>query len=132
MARDGSVGKQTFEQVEALIKQGRSKKQAFDQIASDSGRNAGTVAANYYRVARANGTTTPRRRRGKATATRATAAAATGRRTPRGASNGNGDIGRLTADLVKSVTQLAEAMKAQSQEVFDLRERLDGVRSLLK
>jgi hypothetical protein len=57
LARSGSVGKQIFEQVEALVKQGKSKTEAFAQIASDTGRNSGTVSANYYRVARASGTT---------------------------------------------------------------------------
>jgi hypothetical protein len=64
--RDGSVGKETFDQVEALLKQGKSKSEAFAQVASDSGKNAGTVSANYYRVARVNGTVKPRGRRRKA------------------------------------------------------------------
>src|SRR5207244_1186281 len=66
MARDGSVGRETFEQVTALLKQGKSKSEAFAQIASDTGRNAGTVSANYYRVARASGAVKPRKRRAKA------------------------------------------------------------------
>src|SRR5690349_4045852 len=53
--RDGSVGKETFEKVEALMKEGKSKTEAFAQVASETGKNAGTVSANYYRVARANG-----------------------------------------------------------------------------
>ena len=63
MPRNGSVGKETFEQVEALVKQGKSKNEAIAQVASDTGRNTGTVSANYYRVARANGVVKPRRRR---------------------------------------------------------------------
>lgn len=134
MPRDGSVGKETFDQVEALLKQGKSKSEAFAQIASDSGKNAGTVAANYYRVARANGSMRPRRRRTSATkaTSRSTARRATGRRTDRQSSNGSGEIDRLTAELVSNVQALAKAMQAQSQEVSDLRQRLDGVRSLLK
>jgi hypothetical protein len=38
MARDGSVGRETFEQVTALLKQGKSKSEAFAQIASDTGK----------------------------------------------------------------------------------------------
>jgi hypothetical protein len=34
MPRDGSVGSETFEQVESLVKQGKSKTEAFAQIAS--------------------------------------------------------------------------------------------------
>jgi hypothetical protein len=129
--RDGSVGKETFEQVEALLKQGKSKTEAFAQIASDSGKNPGTVAANYYRVARANGSMKPRRGRRKA-ATQPRAATPTAGRRGRQSSNGSGDIDRLTADLVSDVQALAKAMQAQSQEMSDLRQKLDGVRGLLK
>jgi hypothetical protein len=131
MPRDGSVGKETFDQVEALLKQGKSKSEAFAQVASDSGKNAGTVSANYYRVARANGTVKPRGRRRKA-ATPPRAARATAGRRGGQSSNGSGGIDRLTADLVINVQALAKAMQAQSQEVSDLRQKLDGVRGLLK
>ena len=125
MARDGSVGRETFEQVTALTKQGKSKSEAFAQIASDTGRNSGTVAANYYRVARANGAVKPRRRRGKATSSVKITAARRGR--PAASKNGP-DLDRLTGDLVKSVTALADAVKHQESEIADLRKRLDGVR----
>ena len=126
MARDGSVGKETFEQVEALVKQGKSKSEAFAQVASDTGRNTGTVSANYYRVARANGVVKPRRRRRPSTK----ATSRTPRtRTPRTASRGGpSHIDRLAADLVKSVTALADAIKSQQAEVASLRNRLEGVR----
>jgi hypothetical protein len=132
--RDGSVGRDTFERVEALRKDGTSKKAAFTQIAADTGKNIGTVSANYYRVARANGTVNPRPRRksGAMARSRATIALAAGGRRGRQNARGNGDVERLAADLVSKVEALARAMRAQSQEVADLRERLDGVRSLLK
>lgn len=134
MARDGSVGKETFEQVEALVKQGKRKSEAFAQVATDTGKNTGTVSANYYRVARANGTVKPRPRRSsaaKATSRPTTGRAAAGR-TGRQSASSDGDLDRLTADLVSNVQALAKAMQAQSQEVADLRQRLDGVRSLVK
>ena len=75
---------ETFEQVEALVKQGKSKTDAFAQVASDTGRNTGTVSANYYRVARANGVVKPRRRRrASTTATSRTPRTRTPRTTPR-------------------------------------------------
>jgi hypothetical protein len=124
MARDGSVGKETFEQVEALVKQGKSKSEAFAQVASDTGRNTGTVSANYYRVARANGVVKPRRR----PSTKATSRTPR-TRTPRTPSRGGpSHIDRLAADLVKSVTALADAIKSQQAEVASLRNRLEGVR----
>jgi hypothetical protein len=130
MARDGSVGKETFEQVEALLRQGKSKTEAFAQIASDTGRNAGTVSANYYRVARTNGAVKPRRRRrGSTKATSRTPGRRTAKATAR---RGSSDIDRLAADLVKSVTALADAIKGQEAEVATLRSRLEGVRQIVR
>jgi hypothetical protein len=128
MPRNGSVGKETFEQVEALVKQGKSKTEAFAQIASDTGRNTGTVSANYYRVARANGAVKPSRsRRASTKATSRTPRTKTTATTRRGTS----DIDRLAADLVKSVTALADAVTSQGAEVASLRSRLDGVRQAI-
>jgi hypothetical protein len=53
--RDGSVGRETFAAVEALIRQGRRKKEAFAEVAEASGRSQGTIATTYYRVAGQNG-----------------------------------------------------------------------------
>ncbi|HZX53059.1 MAG TPA: hypothetical protein VFE86_00175, partial [Ilumatobacteraceae bacterium] len=60
------------------------------------------------------------------------AAMSTAGRRGRQSSNGSGDIDGLTADLVSNVQALAKAMQAQRQEVSDLRQKLDGVRGLLK
>jgi hypothetical protein len=128
MARDGSIGKATFERVEQLAAEGKNKTDAFAQVAKETGRNAGTVSANYYRIARANGSVKPRRRRRKATTAAPRAAATNGRRT---AQTGSSDIDKLAADLVKSVQLLAAAVRAESREVEELRTRLEGVRSLL-
>lgn len=65
-AKRGSIGTEIFEQVEKMVaadKIGRTE--AFRRVATKSGRQQGTVAANYYRVARQRGTKlAPRRRRG--------------------------------------------------------------------
>jgi hypothetical protein len=141
--RDGSVGRETFEAVEALVRDDKNKSQAFQAIAEKTGRSAATVAANYYRVARASGAMKPRRGRGKAT----TGPGAKPRSTRRSARSDNSlqparvsaqdakglrDIDRLANELVQSVDELAAVMKAQTREVADLRQRLDGVRSLLE
>ena len=55
--KHGQVGPDTFEQVERLLaneKVGRTE--AIRRVASKSGRLFGTVAANYYRIARQRGT----------------------------------------------------------------------------
>jgi hypothetical protein len=132
--RDGSVGRETFEAVVALVKGGTKKMDAFNVVAERTSRSASTVAATYYRVARANGTAKPRRTPGSApkATSRPNASSAPARRGGRQSAGRTGDIDRLTADLVNNVQALAEAVQAQSQEVFELRQRLDGVRSRLR
>ena len=132
MPRTGVIGEQIFQQVEKLEKGGMSRTDAFKKISADSGRREGTVAANYYRVARkrAGGSLRPRRRSGGRRATTSTATTRT-RRASAASTTANGDVDALTRDLVRNVQALAAAMNAQAAEVKDLRARLDGVRKLL-
>jgi hypothetical protein len=52
----GTIGRQIFAQVEQLTAQGgMTRLAAFKRIAEASGRQVGTVAANYYRIARQKG-----------------------------------------------------------------------------
>jgi hypothetical protein len=129
MPRTGVIGEQIFAQVEKLEKGGMSRTDAFKKISADSGRREGTVAANYYRVARKRAGGSLRPRRGTRTR-RAAAAPATRTRRP-AAAGGNGDVDALTRSLVENVQALAAAMNAQAAEVKELRSRLDGVRKLL-
>lgn len=128
MPRTGVIGEQIFEQVEGLVKGGMSRTDAFKKISADSGRREGTVAANYYRIARkrAGGSLRPRR---KAGTTRR--AAATSRTRRAAATTGSSDIDALTRSLVQNVQALAAAMNAQAAEVRDLKSRLERARSLL-
>jgi hypothetical protein len=112
--RDGSVSAAEYGAVEALLSQGRNKKQAFEEVAADSDKNPGTVAANYYRFARQTGKIKPRRKR----ATTAPAAR-------------NDDVDAIAKDLVASVQALASAMKAQTAEIDEMRSRLDSLRKVL-
>ena|SRR6516225_6234311 len=132
MPRTGEIGEQIFEQVEALVAGGMNRTEAFAKISADSGRRAGTVAANYYRVARkrAGGSLRPRSRRKAARGGRASAKTTASRRgrKSRGAS---GDIDALTRELVANIEALAAAVKSQAAEVEELRGRLDGVKKLL-
>jgi hypothetical protein len=132
MPRTGVIGEQIFQQVEKLEKGGMSRTDAFKKISADSGRREGTVAANYYRVARkrAGGPLRPRRRTGGRRATTGTATTRT-RRASAASTTANGDVDALTRDLVRNVQALAAAMNAQAAEVKELRSRLDGVRKLL-
>ena len=130
MPRTGVIGEQIFEQVEGLVKGGMSRTDAFKKISADSGRREGTVAANYYRIARkrAGGSLRPRRRAG---ARRATSGTATRSRRAATSSAGSSDIDALTRSLVQNVQALAAAMNAQAAEVKDLKSRLERARNLL-
>ncbi len=134
MPRSGEIGEQIFDQVEKLVAGGMNRTEAFAKISADSGRRAGTVAANYYRVARKRaGGSLRKSKSGARRATRKAAPAARrgGRRTTRAAASSASDIDTLANALVKNVQALAEAVKAQAGEVSDLRKRLDGVKKLL-
>jgi hypothetical protein len=53
----GRIGEQIFEQVEKLVaSEGLTRTQAFERLSEETGRRSGTVAANYYRIARMRGT----------------------------------------------------------------------------
>jgi hypothetical protein len=138
MPRSGEIGEQIFDQVEKLVAGGMNRTEAFAKISADSGRRAGTVAANYYRVARkrAGGSLRPRKRKAGRPAGRAagatTAAAKRGARRGRAAaSSAAGDIDALASALVQNVQALAEVVKSQAGEVKELRKKLDGVKKML-
>jgi hypothetical protein len=153
VARDGSVGRATFERVNELVKEGLTKSQAFAKIAEETGRNSGTVSANYYRVARRSGAGKRRRRAATRTAaevavapgqTQAAKASGRGRSAksalkPRAATassptrsvEAGGSVEEIAAQLVKSVQELGRAVTAQQAEIDGLRERLNSVRRIL-
>ncbi|MGH7584295.1 MAG: hypothetical protein ACREL5_13825 [Gemmatimonadales bacterium] len=109
----GTIGQQIFQQVEQLTAGGAMKKlAAFKQIAEASGRQLGTVSANYYRVARQNGAPLRNRRGGRPPGT--------------GVS-----VSRVTTAL----QLVASALRAQEEELARLRGELaafEKVRELLK
>jgi hypothetical protein len=134
--RDGSVGRDTFDRVEALVKEGKTKTEAFKQIADATGKNSGTVAANYYRVARASGAVKPRKPRTKAAPARARrgrqrAAQSVRRPSSVGSGNGGGGVEQIVGQLVASVQALTEAVKSQDAEARELRGRLDELRGAI-
>jgi hypothetical protein len=119
---DGSVGRETFRAVEALVKQGRSKTAAFEQIAAETGRKVGAVSANYYRLARASGAVQP----GKRPENAATAAGGRRRRVAPGSgrpsrrvnsANEASVVDQIVGQLSATVQALTEAVKAQTAAV---------------
>lgn len=104
----GKIGHEIFDQVEKLVSsEGLSRTQAFQRLSDETGRRAGTVAANYYRVARQRGATLQPR-------------------TPRGA-RGKGRTGTgAEAALIKAqdaLRELSDAVKRQEKEIATLREQ---------
>lgn len=131
--RNGSVGRETFEAVEALLKQGKNKTGAFKLVAADTGRNVGSVQAAYYRGAHASGAEKPRTPRpiaAPATTSRGRQKAA--RRASRRSSvrqgNGNGNVDQIVSQLTANVAALTEAVKAQDAEIQSLKGRMASVR----
>jgi hypothetical protein len=109
-----------------------TKSQAFKQVAEGAGKNSGTVAAAYYRIASSNGTVKPRPRRAKAAGAPRARRQSGSRSVVLGRTAGTGQgVDQIVRQLVASVQALTEAVKAQDAEARELRSRLDGVRSLL-
>lgn len=110
----GNIGEQIFAEVEQLTANGGMKRlAAFKAIAERSGRQLGTVAANYYRVARKNGA--PLRARA-------------GRPSRNGRKAG-------PSTILSALKALQGAVEEQDRELARLREenqRLDQLRKLLK
>lgn len=110
----GSVGKEVFDRVEALLSQepGLSRSAAFERIGAEIGKAPGTVAASYYRVARSSGTTT---RPARVTAS--------------GEAKALGDNLR---DAVNAIITYLNRKEAEVEKLHDELERLNQIRSLLK
>lgn len=119
--RPGRVGNEIFEQVQSLIAdQKTTRTGAFKRIAEKTGRNEGTVAANYYRVARQRGVKLQKRRR------RGTVAAPAVR-----ASKGRPQSFGRASNMVQ---ELAQLIRQQSNEIERLRrenQRFQEIRRLL-
>jgi hypothetical protein len=100
----GEIGRQTFEAVQKLVRQGNRTTEAFARVAEQTGRSAATVATAYYRVARTlpdAGGVKLRPRSGPKARPRTTTA-----RRGRRAASGN----RSTQAMVRDLVQAAEAL----------------------
>jgi len=112
----GTVGTEIFEEVERLVAdEGINRSEAFQRISERTGRRPGTVAANYYRIARQRGAPLrPRRRRGAAGSGR-------GRR-----SGGGGDVQAALAQASAALDELGALARRQEQEIARLRDEVAG------
>ncbi|HWH43917.1 MAG TPA: hypothetical protein VNT32_04245 [Thermoleophilaceae bacterium] len=120
----GRIGVEIYEQVEQLVKEhGISRTEAFQRLSDETGRRAGTVAANYYRIARQRGGGRARR------APRATAPAAARRgRRPRS----GGEAENALAQAQAAIEELAAVVRRQEAELASLREGAEQLRELRK
>ncbi len=106
-ATRGGIAEAIFAEVETMTAGGTmSKSDAFEDISKRTGRRAGTVAANYYRIARKRGTTSgTRSRRGR----------------PRGSGRGAADVEAVIAALEGAVKDLAALVRRQEADLAALR-----------
>ncbi len=110
-AERGKIGEQIFEQVEALVgAEHITRTEAFQRIAVQRGSRAGTVAANYYRIARLKGDGVLRTRgRKKAT--------------------GN-DVEAAIERATTALNELGELVRAQARELDRLSEKVQQIEKL--
>lgn len=109
------VGEKIFAEVEQLTADGKMKRlAAFKQIATRTGGHPGTVAANYYRIARKRGVPL-RARRGSG----------------RGITKSKGALEAVAA----AIREIASLVQAQAQDLAGLRkdvQRFEKLRRLLR
>lgn len=119
----GNIGNEIFEQVEKIIQEeGLSRTNAFQRLSEMTGRRAGTVAANYYRVARQRGASLqPRAPRGSKT--RATTSRAS-------AGGGGGNADAALSRAMESLQELAGIVRSQEKELTTLRAQVEQVEKL--
>jgi hypothetical protein len=120
----GNIGQEIFAQVEKLVADQKIPRlTAFKQLSQKTGRRVGTVAANYYRVARKSGAKL--RRRKAARVGRPAAARRTARRGRMRAAGGR--VGQLLQDLIT----LVRHQEAEVERLLRENKRLAEIRRLL-
>jgi hypothetical protein len=122
MPRQATIGPEIYARVNTLVAEGKTRTEAFKQIGEERKSRPGTVAANYYRVARANakpGTrakrSTLRKARAKATATASTRTRRA--RTTTRAAAADGDIGQIAQQIAELTQQLVSRVKARDDQI---------------
>ena len=126
----GNIGNEIFEQVEKIVaEQGLTRTQAFQKLSEDTGRRAGTVAANYYRVARQRGAPLqPRKRRA---ATRGPARGA-GRGRGRGRRAAPASADAALARASEAIKELETIVRSQEKELAGLRELASAAEKVVR
>jgi hypothetical protein len=120
MARPATVGPEIYERVNVLVAEGKTRTQAFDVVGKERKSRPGTVAANYYRVARAQGQTGRRRKAssGRPSASQNTASTRTRRRSA--SANSNSDMGAIAQQIADLTQQLVAAVEERDARLRSL------------
>jgi hypothetical protein len=117
MPRKATIGPAVFERVNQLVSEGKSRTEAFTQIAQERGSRPGTIAANYYRTARTQSSSGRRRStRGRRPAAPRTAVAAA----PASSRSNDGDIAALANQISDLVQQLVRQVQDRDQRLREL------------
>jgi transcription initiation factor TFIIIB Brf1 subunit/transcription initiation factor TFIIB len=123
MPRTATIGPQIFERVNALVADGKSRTEAFAQIGEERKSRPGTVAANYYRVARAQGKTTTQRRRTKTATTKKRAVSTQARRAPArrtAAASADSDLRQIAEQIASLTAQLVRHVEERDAQIRSL------------
>jgi len=119
MPRKATIGPAVYERVNQLVGEGKTRTEAFTQIAGERSSRPGTIAANYYRTARSQSSSggrrrTTRTRRTSTAAARPAAAAVSASRA------GDGDIGALANQISDLVQQLVAQVQERDRRLREL------------
>jgi hypothetical protein len=117
MPRKATIGPAVYERVNQLVTEGKTRTEAFTQIAGERNSRPGTIAANYYRTARSQSSSPVRRR---ATRTRRSQPARTPSPAASAARAADGDIGALASQISDLVQQLVAQVQERDRRLREL------------
>lgn len=121
MPRKATIGPAVYERVNELVGEGKSRTEAFAQIAQERSSRPGTIAANYYRTARSQGASGGGRRRSAGTRRSSASRSRTSSASTRQAARvHDGDIGRLANQISDLVQQLVRQVQERDQRIREL------------
>jgi hypothetical protein len=123
MPRTATIGPAVYKRLTELTAAGKNRTEAFQIVAQERSMNPGTVSANYYRTARGQGTTKPRRARAKTTRRATTTATKPqARRAPVHTSASRAPV--PTGDLSALATQIGDLVQRLVRQVAERDRRM--------
>jgi len=121
MPRTATIGPAVYQRVNELTTEGKNRTEAFQAVAEERSMNPGTVAANYYRVARSTGASTrrPKTRARKATTTTRKPGAPAKARAAAPAKSDT-DLARLADQIGDLVQQLVRTVEERDRRIREV------------